>query len=234
MLYLANPSTERVRDAMRAGLLGFIDTPAQGNVPIPGVPVAFDNGCFGKGWPGESAWFGWLQRNAYRAPDALFGVAPDVVGDAAATLDRSTPWLSRIRALGYPAAFVAQNGAERAGIPWDDIDVLFLGGSAECLSCQWVRPVEDRDTEFCPGCYRQLREWKLGTVARTLAAEAHARGKRLHMGRVNSGRRFRYAKSIGCQTADGTTLAMYPDATLPDVLSWSSEPLIPDLFEGAA
>ena len=41
------------------------------------------------------------------------------VGDAAATLTRSAPMLPRIRALGYPAALVAQDGLEHLAVPWD-------------------------------------------------------------------------------------------------------------------
>lgn len=198
MLYFANPSTPRVVDAMREGRLGFIDTPAQGNARPAGVAWCADNGCFGKGYPGDDAWFAWLRRNSTDAPTCLFAVAPDVVGDAAETLARSLPWLPRIRALGYPAALVAQNGLESLPVPWDEFDVLFIGG----------------DTE-----------WKLGRHARQLAREAKRRGKRVHMGRVNSARRWRYAEHIGCDSVDGTYLVFGPDANLPKLLSWQREPL---------
>lgn len=42
----------------------------------------------------------------------------------------------------------------------------------------------------------------------------------MHMGRVNSERRLRYADAIGCDSADGTYLAFGPDVNLPDVLAW--------------
>jgi hypothetical protein len=120
-------------------------------------------------------------------------VAPDVVPDAAATLERSLPWLPRIRALGMPAALVAQNGQESLPVPWSEFDCLFIGG----------------DTA-----------WKLGAAARELAGEAKARGKWVHMGRVNSERRIRYAAAIGCDSVDGTYLRFGPDRLLPDVLAW--------------
>src|ERR1043166_7958056 len=103
MLYLANPSSPGIVAAMRNGLLGFIDTPSQGNLR-PDVTWCADNGCFGKGYPGDAEWFAWLERNAHDAKTCLFATAPDVVGDAAATLARSLPWLQPIRDLGYPAA----------------------------------------------------------------------------------------------------------------------------------
>lgn len=194
MLYLANPSRGPVRDAMAVGAIGYIDTPKQGNRRPAGVTWCADNGCFGKGYPGDLAWFGWLEKNAHDAATCLFAVAPDVVGDATATLVRSLPWLPRIRTLGYPAALVAQDGLEGMDVPWDKFDVLFIGGTTE---------------------------WKLGPHARHLAAEAKAHGKHVHMGRVNSLRRLRYADAIGCDSADGTYITFGPDVNLPKVLGWS-------------
>lgn len=220
MRYFANPSTEPVREAMRAGLIDAIHTPAQGNRHVDGATWCADNGCFGSGYPGDAAWFAWLQRLAHRAPSCAFAVAPDVVGDARATLERSAPWFEQIRSLGYPVAFVAQNGIEHIEIPWEEFDVLFLGGSAECVSCEYVRPADDRETERCPGCHRRLTEWKVGELAERLTAEAHRRGKRVHMGRVNTLGRLRRAIEMGCDSADGTTIARGPDKNLPLMLRW--------------
>ncbi|WP_294011246.1 hypothetical protein [Streptomyces sp.] len=133
VLYLATPSGDDVRAAMRAGLLACMTTPAQGNVIPPGCLYACDNGKFGKGWPGAEAWFAWLKATLDRyGPDrCLWAVAPDVPMDATATLTESLPWLQQIRSLGIPAAFAAQDGSEHGLIPWDLIDVLFLAGSTE-------------------------------------------------------------------------------------------------------
>lgn len=193
MLYLANPSSQSVRDAMTTGLIGYIDTPAQGNSRPADVKWCADNSRFGKGWPGHAKWWAWLEKNAHDADTCLFATAPDVVGDAAATLDESAPWLPLIRALGYPAALVAQDGLENLDVPWDDFDVLFIGGTTE---------------------------WKLGPHARHLTQEAKRRGKKVHMGRVNSQRRYRYALEIGCDSCDGTYLTFGPDRNLPNVLAW--------------
>lgn len=193
VLYFANPcSSERVGDAMTAGILGFIDTPAQGNKRPEGVAWCADNGCFGKGYPGDEAWLAWLA--SMDPAGCVFATAPDVVGDAAYTLERSAPFLPKIRALGYPAAFVAQDGLEDLIVPWDEFDVLFIGLSTE---------------------------WKLGAAARALAGEAKRRGKHVHMGRVNSLRRYRYAQSIGCDSVDGTYLTFGPDENLPKLLGWA-------------
>ena len=155
-----------------------------------------DNGCFGKGWPGARAWLDWLAGNADRVATCAFATLPDVVGDAKATLSRSLPHADAVRSLGYPVALVAQDGLENLTVPWDEIDALFIGGSTD---------------------------WKLSEAARTLARTARARDKRVHMGRVNSLRRLRYASAIGCASADGTFITFGPSRNLPIVLGWARD-----------
>lgn len=180
---------------MTAGSIGYIDTPAQGNKRPAGVAWCADNGCFGKGYPGDDAWLDWLADNAHDAARCAFATAPDVVADAAATLARSAPFLPKIRALGYPAALVAQDGLEHLPVPWSEFDVLFIGGSTG---------------------------WKLGPEARALVTEAKARGKSVHMGRVNSKRRHDYARHIGCDSVDGTFLTYGPEKNIGLLLEWTS------------
>lgn len=187
---------------MTAGLIDCIVTPAQGNKIPDGAWVCADNGCFGKGYPGDEKWWSWVQT--LPTGRVRFVVAPDVVGDAAGTLERSRPWLPLIREAGFPAAFVAQNGLENIGVPWDEFDVLFLGG----------------DTE-----------WKLGPHAQALTTEAKRRGKWVHMGRVNSLARMRRAWFSGCDSADGTFIAFGPDVNLPKVLGWVRSLAQPTLWE---
>lgn len=214
MIYLANPSTPSVRAAMADNdRLGCIITPRQGNRLPAGVKWCADNGLGpgrdgapGRGQLEDDAWFRWLEgRVASAGPDlCLFAVAPDVVGDHEATLARSLPWLERVRGLDVPVAFVAQNGIEvSTWAPWDHIDVLFLGG----------------DDAF-----------KLGPHARELVAVATSIGKWVHMGRVNSEKRYEYARHIGCDSVDGTFLAFGPDANLPRVQTWLRGADQPSLF----
>lgn len=210
MLYLATPSGSEVKAAMQAGLLGCMTTPAQGNRIPDGSLYACDNGKFGKGWPGADRWFQWLSDTVDRyGPDrCLWAVAPDVPFDAKATLAESQPWLAKIRELGIPAAFAAQDGCENGLIPWGEFDVLFLAGSTE---------------------------WKIGPVAQRLAEEAQNRGLKVHMGRVNSRQRLRIAEVYGCETCDGTYLAFGPDRNLPNLLAWLREiHLTPCLFGAAS
>ncbi|MBK8078249.1 MAG: hypothetical protein IPK24_22570 [Kineosporiaceae bacterium] len=199
MLYLATPSTPKVREAMSAGLIGCMTTPKQGNVVPPRAWYAADNGRFGKGWPGADAWWAWLQAKITRhgADRCLWALAPDEPGNAAATLTESLPWLGRIRGLGVPAAFAAQDGCEAPGmVPWDSLDVLFLAGSTD---------------------------WKLSAAASDLALTAQALGKRVHMGRVNSLRRLRHASALRCATSDGTYIAFGPNVNLPRLLGWMEQ-----------
>jgi hypothetical protein len=201
VLYLANPCGDAVIAAMAAGELGYIDTPAQKNktagekIHAAGAAWCADNGAYSNKFD-EQKWWAFLERNVHRAKTCLFATAPDVVGDAGATLDRSLPWLQPIRELGYPAALVAQDGLEELTVPWDDFDVLFIGGTTA---------------------------WKLGAAARDLIREAKSRGKHVHMGRVNSLKRYRYADAIGCDSVDGTFLVFGPDKNLPKLLSWIRE-----------
>ncbi|MDG4795074.1 hypothetical protein [Micromonospora sp. WMMD1082] len=194
MRYYATASGPIVRDVMRAGRLGMIATPASGNRVIEGVDWCADNGCFTPGrYPGDEKYLAWLARHAVHAARCAFAAAPDVVGDAAATLARSVPMLPRIRAAGFPAALVAQDGLERLPVPWELTDGLFLGGTTQ---------------------------WKLSSAAADLAAEARARDVTVHMGRVNSLRRLRHAAAIGCNSVDGTYLIYAPHHNLPRLLSW--------------
>ncbi|MDX2874466.1 hypothetical protein [Streptomyces ipomoeae] len=179
-------------------------TPAQGSRIPDGALYACDNSKFGsdgKGryWPGSDAWLAWLSRTVerYGRDRCLWALAPDQPFDAAGTLIESLPWLARIRELGVPAAYAAQDGCDAPGLlPWDAFDVLFLAGSTQ---------------------------WKLGPVAERLAREAKARGKNVHMGRVNSRMRLGIAEWFGCDTADGTYLAYGPDKNLPRLLRWLDE-----------
>ena len=193
-MYAANPSTPAVRDAMNDGQLICISTPAQGNRIPEHAKVCLDNGVFGKGYPGDEKWLEWITKHQPIADRVLFVVAPDVVGDARATFERSTPFLPIIRDLSFPAAYVAQDGQEDFEPPWDDFDVLFIGGTTD---------------------------WKLGPHATRLIRQAKARDKWVHAGRVNSRRRFAHFELLGADSCDGTYLAFGPDVNLPHVLHWT-------------
>lgn len=182
---------------MTQGLIGQICTPAAGN-RVLGVPWCADNGVYGNTYPGDEKYLRWIASRPHR-DKCRFAVAPDVVADHEATLHRSLPMLPKIREL-VPVAFVAQNGSTPSWVPWPDFDVLFIGG-------------DDR--------------FKLGPEGRVMVGAARRNGKWIHMGRVNSHRRYRYAERIGCDSVDGTYLAKAPHKLLPRVLFWTR----PALFD---
>lgn len=197
MLYFANPSTQLVRDAMmECRKLGMINTPAQGSRILPGVIWCADNGCYGEGYPGDAKWIKWLHGHSRHADLCAFATAPDVVGDGEGTLKRSIPLLPVIRQAGFPAALVLQDGMSSSQVPWAGLDAVFIGGTTD---------------------------WKLSDEARRLADVARSKGKWVHMGRVNSRKRIRIARSFGCDSADGTYLAFGPQINLPKLLGWLGE-----------
>jgi len=205
VIYLATPSTPAVRDAMASGRLGAMLTAgswrnlndeASGRFPWIGL----DNECFStKAWD-EQRWVDWLHDMLPRLPEVLFAVVPDVVGDHEATLERWYRYAPMVQHLGYPAAFVLQDGVTSEEIPWDSgIGAIFTGGS----------------TEF-----------KLSQTAWDIAQEARDRNVWTHLGRCNSFVRLRAAASGDLHgrgtydSADGTYLAFGPDRNLPKLLSW--------------
>lgn len=193
-MYLTGNRVNGTEALLDAGELGLMNTPKNAYRIQPSWAWAADNGCFGKGYPGDEAWVAWLESfTPEQRSTCLFATAPDVVGDGEASLQRSLPWLPVIRDLGYPVALVTQDGMTPDDIPWPDVDWLFIGGSDE---------------------------HKLGPEAKALIAAAHDHGKRVHVGRVNSQRRFLAMAALGADSVDGTYLGFGPDQNLPKLLAW--------------
>jgi hypothetical protein len=195
--YLTGVSNAAVRAVAFERQIGLLITPDTGYArQISAYPFwAADNACFNH--PERfvtEEYLDWLDSiPTEQRESCLFATAPDVVGDAKATLERSAPVLPLLRKLGYKAALVAQDGLENLDIPWESFDVLFIGGSTE---------------------------WKLGEQCRKICAIAKLLGKQVHFGRVNSFKRLKIADDFGADTADGTFLAFGPSQNLPRLLSW--------------
>lgn len=223
MLYLAtSPSYSGVVDLLDRRRLGLMCQPGTNHPRVGWLWGAdnachraecFDRGCAATGYAcvtkwDEARWLRWLRSENLPRPGALFATAPDTVGDAALTIDRFVggAYTHLIRAARYPVALVAQDGMEDLEVPWADLDVLFIGGSTD---------------------------WKLGEGARAVAAEARARGKWVHVGRVNSSGRYR-AWAPDADSADGSFLSFGPDQNLPRLMRWLVEHEgAPTLWEGA-
>jgi hypothetical protein len=160
------------------------------NPPKAGWIWAADNGCFAKTWK-EDRWLAWLQKDHPRS-GCLFASVPDVVGDAAATLERWHQYAATVENLGYPVAFVGQDGLTVDTAPWRHMDCFFIGGSTE---------------------------WKMSSEAFWLADRARAMGKWVHVGRINSGKRYK-AWANHADSCDGTFLAWGPKKNTPRMMRW--------------
>lgn len=249
--YLTGCAGELVASVAHERNIGLLVQPGNRyDVQVHKYPCwAGDNGAFTTKAGGFSAerFREMLRRPALQAAKStcLFVVAPDkltvhpdgtVTGDAAGTLDQFPAWAREIRAAGFPVALVAQNGLEKQELLWrmvvEDIwslvDVLFLGGGP---SPELVTPENPKG------------EWKLSQGARTCIFAAKMRGKRTHMGRVNSYKRLQFGQEIlagsawnaegermpgGCiDSADGTFLKFGMTQNVPRMLEWLDK-LTPD------
>lgn len=167
-------------------------TPNAGQKLDPGMTWAADTGCFSASARySDDRYLTWLDRQPRE--NCLFATAPDVFNDGPATMELALPVLSKIRELGFKAALVAQPWITPDDVPWDDIDALFVGGP---------------------------NEWQHSNQLRSLVERAKSEGKWVHMGRVNTVSRIKYAVSIGCDSADGTFIAFGPDRNFERLQRW--------------
>ena len=145
-----------------------------------GVPFCLDCEVFSNKFD-EAQWLKAVERAELYAATCLFVVVPDVVADAAATLQRFKQYRPLIKNL--PAAFVSQDGIELLAdsIPWDDFSAVFIGGTDK---------------------------HKLGASGRWVMQEARERGKWVHVGRVNSPSRI--VQLWEADSWDGTHLGFNP------------------------
>ena len=199
MIYMSPLSGDLMR--LNHPLLGCMRTPANDRLLPAGMPWAADCGLSVAVSADPAAvdrYLGWLEKRRADLPSCLFAVAPDVLGDAAACWERSRPLLPRIRALGYPVAFVAQDGFDPSMIDPDAFDVLFVGGKPEADKRQ---------------------EWKRSETGGWAAIRwAHSVGKPVHVGRVNGEAYLRNLAHAGVRSADGTQLTWL--SMVPRTLRW--------------
>lgn len=147
-------------------------------------PYGIDNQCYAQAATFDfTAFLAFLKRVKADYPTRLckFVVVPDTVADAEATHRQWIKYTPAIRRLGFPLAYVAQDGLER--LPRVKFDALFIGGSTE---------------------------YKLSQTVVRLVKQAKAQGKWVHMGRVNTLKRLTHAYLIGCDSVDGSSVAVQP------------------------
>lgn len=191
MILLVSGATATIREYAGDRNLGHLITPGDGNmisVFSTGLPVGADNECFNR--LDKPAYVRMLNR--IQGLGVLWCTAPDVVGDARATLLRFRMWAPVLDYYGLPIAFVAQDGQELLPVPWDRICCLFIGGSTA---------------------------WKIGSHAARLIREAKRRDKWVHIGRVNTQRRERYFDALGADSTDGSKYSRFPKTYIPGALA---------------
>lgn len=159
------------------------------------LPWAYDNGAFIGFEPKQ--WMATLEAHEQYRDTCLFVVCPDVVGNALATLEKWRTWSYPIIERGWPIAFVAQDGQELYPLP-PEFDALFIGGTTD---------------------------WKLSPAADLLIQRAHAMGKWVHVGRVNTKKRIRHFQRLrGVDSIDGTAIRYEPDYATKKILDALRQP----------
>jgi hypothetical protein len=150
-------------------------------------PWCLDNDAFNSKFE-INAWYDRLIQCLEYSSTCTFVVCPDKVYDHAETLRRFEMFSPIVKGCGYPVALVTQDGLTPDITPWDQLDVLFVGGSDE---------------------------HKLGREAGALIAEGQKRNKWIHIGRVNSPKRM--LKFWMANSWDGTHIGYEPDNASPKI-----------------
>lgn len=190
---------------------GVITTAAHGCVPTgikEGRLWAFDNECFRRPFDYDR-WLAHWHRLFPYSKRCLFVVVPDRPFDAGETLALWDYWHHKLRRqldrfdnckrsgahvhkpwLGL--AFAAQDGQESLRLP-DEADWVFIAGSTE---------------------------WKLSDAAASVMQRAWDAGMYIHVGRVNSQKRYRHFRQLADRldldivSCDGTAARFHPAQAL--------------------
>jgi hypothetical protein len=183
-MLLVSGATPTVMNQRHNPHLGVLMSPRGGHsvdwLRCTGLRWAADNDAF-KRW--DPPQFLKALERWRDTPGCLFICAPDVWGDAVATMVRFHYWEPIIRSYGLPVALVAQDGIERLKyIPWPHLDALFIGGS---------------------------NRWRASSVVPQFIQAAHQRGKWVHWGRINIGS-VRIAQYRGVDSFDGSGFSRQP------------------------
>lgn len=187
MLLLVSGATATVKKWRQVGEL---IVPGAGNGPDslhlqPGM-WAMDNRAY-SGF--EADLFMRMLQRFHGRKGCRWVACPDVVGDAAETLERWTFWSQVIRGVGFVPALVLQDGMLTSEVPWRELGGVFVGGTDA---------------------------WKFSPQAHDLCAYAKARGLTVHVGRVNSRKRIFEAVRMGADSFDGGQYSMFADRRIPE------------------
>lgn len=153
-------------------------------------PHMIDNGMFSGKWR-EDIWLKRLEALAPHQANCIGVIVPDVISDHGGTMTRWHQYVPIVKELGYKAAFATQLGATVDNVPWDEIDVLFVGDS------------EVNRRQYC---------WPL-------IDEAKRRGLWVHVGRVNTAKGIElYCKA---DSVDGTYFKFDSSNRGHEIILWA-------------
>lgn len=114
------------------GRLAHLISPGGWRTPF--LPYALDNGAYSSYLSGEpfnvNAFADLIERARHHENAPLWIAVPDVVADAAATIEAWARWAPALRPFGWPLAFVVQDGMTMTDVP-EGADIVFVGGSTE-------------------------------------------------------------------------------------------------------
>lgn len=180
MRILLDTSPAKLREHPSDLIGGQLITPLTRYSNHGGV-FAIDNGAFSSF--DLSAFRSLLVRDYEHRSRCLFVAIPDVVGNARRTMEL---WRHRDRfvphSCKWPLALVAQDGVENMDIPWEEMSAIFIGG---------------------------IDPWKESRACADIVITAKRLGIHVHVGRVNTSKRFLRFRELGADTCDGSGLAMY-------------------------
>jgi hypothetical protein len=170
----------------------------------PRCSYACDNGVYGA-WTRGKVWdqemhCAYLDMLSKVPPDNLpiFVLLPDAVADWDRTVELAGIYLPMIRQKGFRVAIALQDGCSFEQVMDYDPDWVFVAGSTE-----W------KEDNIGPAC-----------------EFFHARGIKVHVGRVNTRRRLRICQAAGVDSCDGTCLNKYMDANLSLIAETLKQPCL--------
>ena len=172
-----------------------------------GGAFAIDNGAYSG--LDRDAWFRLLKKHEQHKERCMFVVIPDIVGNARRTDDLYFIITQDTRTHPYTKqwAYVMQDGHEDSRISWDAMrgKWMFIGGT---------------------------NRFKDSSAAYDIVKTAKAIGDiKIHVGRVNTPKRYEVYADLGCDTCDGSGVAQYDwmlDKIAAHIKGESTDPMLFD------
>ena len=195
MILLVCGATKTVNEIIPHEYLGKYVTPRANN-NIKSLELLKTQGCI---WGADNDCYSGFNEIKYtkmierlpRIETLKYVTLPDVVGNHDKTTNLFDIWYEKLKNEQLPLAFVLQDGCSTMDIPFDKIKAIFIGGTTE---------------------------YKLSKEVRDIVSVAKDKNKWVHMGRVNSMKRIKYASSIGVNSFDGTSFSMFANTYIPKTL----------------